>query len=524
MQLPAYSRWHRALLLSLGASLTSCTLLFLVWTWHWPLLGDASLIHYICFLMDHGMAPYRVLGDMNMPGSFLLEWAVMHSYGFGSLAWRLYDLTLAAVATLAMVSIARPSGWFAGLYAGLLFVPVHGADGLNDTGQRDLSLAVLLIAAYAFLFVALRRRQPWAMGLFGLCLGAAATIKPTVAPLGLLLLVLAWIVLRRSFGDGRGAWLSLAWGGAGLLIPLLAVLVFLLHWQALGAFVHGLHTVVPYYASLAHRPLGFLLLHSVSPVLPMGVLWLAVSWRVREWRRWESVALGLGLLFGLASYVVQAKGFAYYRYPLLLLLLLVMAMDCLAALRSPVGQPWVRIAAIAGLSFGAFAVAPGSTLKAHSFDWRDLQYIDALQADLTALHPQQGKVQCIDSIGGCGSTLYRMRLVQATGLLSDFLLFGSAEAEAVREARSGFLAAATANPPEILVISSGLHLSPEVGGYDKLERWPGFVHYLAANYTLARQWQPTRPVHWWARLEAARGYRIYLRKPVAPSGPAPAHL
>ena len=75
--------------------------LFVVWSWRWPLVGDASLIHYIAFLIERGWAPYRDLGDMNMPGSFLIELAAMHVFGYGDLAWRIFDFTLLGCAAAA---------------------------------------------------------------------------------------------------------------------------------------------------------------------------------------------------------------------------------------------------------------------------------------------------------------------------------------------------------------------------------------------------------------------------------------
>jgi len=95
----------------LAASLTLSALLYFLWSWHWPLVGDASLIHYIAFLIERGWAPYRDLGDMNMPGSYLIELAAMHLLGPGALAWRLFDFTLLAAATAAFFSIlATDSG------------------------------------------------------------------------------------------------------------------------------------------------------------------------------------------------------------------------------------------------------------------------------------------------------------------------------------------------------------------------------------------------------------------------------
>src|SRR5258708_26275788 len=77
-------------------SLTLCTLLFALWTWHWPLVGDAALMHYTAFLADHGMVPYRDLLEMNAPGAWVPDWLVMHTLGGGARAWRVYDPLLGA--------------------------------------------------------------------------------------------------------------------------------------------------------------------------------------------------------------------------------------------------------------------------------------------------------------------------------------------------------------------------------------------------------------------------------------------
>ena len=154
---------------ALAASLSVSALLYFAWSWRWPLVGDASLIHYIGWLIGRGWAPYREIGDMNMPGSYLIEIAAMHVFGMGDLAWRLFDFALMAAATASFFVITRargapsfaaPSrrvgpedGWLAGLFAACLFILVHGRDGLAEGGQRDLTMAVCLVVATAFLFV-----------------------------------------------------------------------------------------------------------------------------------------------------------------------------------------------------------------------------------------------------------------------------------------------------------------------------------------------------------------------------------
>jgi hypothetical protein len=92
-------------------------------TIHWPLVGYASLMHYVAFLIDHGLGPYRDIVDIDLPASYLPDWTIIHLFGPSALPWRLYDLSLLAIATAAMAVIARPSGWFPALWAGLPLRP-----------------------------------------------------------------------------------------------------------------------------------------------------------------------------------------------------------------------------------------------------------------------------------------------------------------------------------------------------------------------------------------------------------------
>ena len=43
----------------------------------WPLIHDAPLFHYVAWLMGQGLVPYRDIFDMNLPGVYLLHWAVL---------------------------------------------------------------------------------------------------------------------------------------------------------------------------------------------------------------------------------------------------------------------------------------------------------------------------------------------------------------------------------------------------------------------------------------------------------------
>jgi len=533
------ARLFRAML---ATSLSVSTLLYFVWSWHWPLVGDASLIHYMGWLIERGWAPYRQIGDMNMPGSYLLELAAMHLFGMGDLAWRIYDFTLMAAAGAAFFVIARcvdasssaassrrvatDASWLAGLLAACLFVLIHGRDGLAEGGQRDLTMAICLVVATAFVFVAIRRDAAWAAAAFGLFSGVALTIKPTALPLTVAQMIVAGYMLR-SRGQKRETphprWLrpAIAFLAGYLVAPCIALL-FLIRERALLAFFANLHGLVLYYSGLGHKPPGFLLLHSVSPLLPLVLLWLAVLALRRQAMDWERGVLLCGAVFGLVSYLVQARGFPYYRYTLLIFLLPLMAMDFTQAAQTELSNLWRNAAhtrrikaaqwlALAALAFGGFFLAPQSAVLMHRYRWWETDFISSLQQNLDTLGGQRlsGHIQCIDSISGCGNVLYRMRLEPANGLLVDFPLFGEPGVPFVQQTRESFSAAMNASPPEVLVVSSALYVDGP-GEYRKLDRWPTFGRFLAEDYTLQTEWSPSRTARWWSREETPASYRIYL--------------
>jgi hypothetical protein len=513
----------RALRLSLAVSLVISTALFVFWSRHWPLVGDASLMHYIGFLIEHGRAPYRDLGDMDMPGTFLIEMAAMKVFGGGAAGLRLFDFTLLGVAAGSYVVVTKRAGWFAAVFAGALFALVHGRDGMAQGGQRDLTIAALLLAATAVLFVAIRRRAWWGMVGFGLLSGIALTIKPTPLPLSLgQLLIAAWVMPKPDFERDRvlhPVW-TVFWAGVGLLVGPLVSLGFLLQQRAVGAFWVSLRTVVPYYQSLGHRPLAYLLSHSVSPLIALVLIWFAVLALARPRLDWQRGLLLCGAGFALAAFVFQARGWPYHRYPLLAFLLPLMAMDFSAAMELlQTRAPQLRFAAalsMVALCVGGFWIGPQSALQIHRFRWWQTDFITTLEGNLDRLGGAglAGRVQCIDWFSGCGTTLYKMRLMPATGVLSDFLLFGPPDKPAIQQARAMF-GEAFVHPPKVIVVSSYLQFSGP-GNYEKLDLWPELKAFLDRDYRLDTDWKPTRTERWWNREELPYGYRIYVRKETEP--------
>src|ERR1700742_3206485 len=160
-EIPSRTGISAAWLWLFGAVLIACSLIFVVMTRHWPMVGDAALIRYSVFLIQHGWAPYRDFVDINMPGAYLTTAIGSHLAVSEDVSWRIFDLGLIALACVGFFVIARPYSRFAALFATTMLLLVHGQDGVQQAGQRDLVIAALLVAAVAFLLEAVRRDRWW---------------------------------------------------------------------------------------------------------------------------------------------------------------------------------------------------------------------------------------------------------------------------------------------------------------------------------------------------------------------------
>jgi hypothetical protein len=501
----------RKLFFAISLWLLACAAAFVALSWHWPMVGNVTYMHYVVFLMRHGMVPYRDIIEMNLPGSYLIESAVMSLLGPGSIGWRIYDLLLLAVASVSMVAILRPHGRAAGIFAAVLFLMIHAQDGVIMTGERDFAVAVFLLAATALLFFAIRRArtdlassiaESLAIFGFGALAGFAITIKPTVIPVALCLFLWALWMLRRRVGPSLSFILITI---AGFLLPVAITLVFLTREGATAAFLAALRGIIPYHASLAHRPLGFLLLHCVSPILALAILWIAAAvFSTRGNAGPERIALFLCVACGLLSFLVQAKGFAYQRYPFIAFLCVLIAADLTRLARQRDAIRWLGIG---GLITGTL-LCTSCLIRAASFDRRDPAR--PLLADLQSLGVADRSVQCMDTGGSCIDDLYAGRIVQSTGLIYDCYLLDGTNPVAL-SLRQRFWEQIARNPPRLVVVtgSACYEVAPNSNKYAK---WPEFTAWLDANYTLARVSGPQPQLHYWSRRQTPFAYRIYIRR------------
>ena len=451
---------------------------YVVFTLHWQWMWDTQVMHYVSFLIDHGKVPYKDIYDINMPGAYLTERWAIDIFGGGDLGWRLYEFTLLGSMTLAMIVIAMPYDWLAGLFAGVLFSLHYGTLGPFQAAQRDEVMTVLLFIGYAFLFTAVRRSWPALMLPFGLAVGIAILIKPTVLPFAIALLLFPFFVLRRR---GKSPVSYILFALAGFAVALAILLDFLLPQHAFGPFFFILHKLVPYYSSLAHPSLWVLIRRSLPQAFliyaPIAVV-LAIANPHRA--NWEMWAIRVGFLFGAISYFVQHKGYDYHRIAYVCFGLLWIGLEFTGALKD---HGWRRNLGVAGMVF-ALLIVPFHVRKIRQIhDTNPAAFV--LEQDLIRLGGDklQGKVQCLDMVGGCFSALYRLGLVQTTGFTGDPLFFGTDDGDVVPYYRKIFWDDIHRDTPEVIILSNEWYQSSTYS-FDKLNTWPEFRDYLNSAYTL----------------------------------------
>lgn len=479
---------------------SAAALAWLVWrSRDWALVHDAPLLHYVAWLLDRGLVPYRDLLDMNWPGVYLLHWLLLRTGGAGDLAWRLFDLAWLAGAGLALHALARPAAGRGGALAGaLLFALYHLAGGPWRAGQRDFLLAALLLAGAAGVArhgEAPRAPAPLAWG--GLALGAAATLKPQAL---LLAAALGVIALRASPAGRRlaaGATLALA-----VAAPLGGVAGWLAARGGLAAFLDvAFGYVLPLYSRVGRvgilESLGW---HARGRTLLALLLLLAALGLARACRAGHSArgaVLACGVAYGWLHYWLQGKGWEYHLYPLVAFLCAAGAPAFGPARPRPgPARAWLRpaVATLAGLALVGVLGLKAADAVAPSWVVAKLRRVERLARDLGATAAPGQPVQVLDVTAGGVHAALRLGLPPATRFMYDFHFFHHVDHPRVRAMRAELLDGLRAGRAALVVL---MEEGWPRAGYERIEAFPELAELLARDYRLAVD---------------GEGYRIYAQR------------
>jgi len=224
----------------------------------WRLRHDSPFMLYMGYLMEHfNYVPYRDFFDVNMLGTYLSYQYLGRYFGFTDHGMHVADLMLLGILAVILALMLWRLGLRVVWAAFLLFSLSYLLEGSSMTLQRDY-LVLFPVGLGIALAVGLPGFAPTRRALLaGFCFSAAAAIKPHVA-IGLLP-VLIYLASEQSSGErGWRSW-SLAFlrNGAhaalGGILPVIAVVGYLLHNGALHDFMDSALHYVPLYAELTER-------------------------------------------------------------------------------------------------------------------------------------------------------------------------------------------------------------------------------------------------------------------------------
>jgi len=208
----------------------------------WPLVGDATIFHFIAAQFQFGAVPYRDIFDINMPLTYFIHAAVLAIGGMGDVAWRAFDLTAAVLMSSLILMLVWPAGRAAAILAVLTVVVTHLLLGPYSAGQRDFLMSIPALAATLALAKAAEGQEH--RHFYVMLAGAFAMTAASIKPSGMLLLLLPVFA-----GVGRD-WRELLWviiGAAGTVILVFGMLAA---WGGLGSFITMMPGMMARYASL----------------------------------------------------------------------------------------------------------------------------------------------------------------------------------------------------------------------------------------------------------------------------------
>lgn len=444
----------------------------------WPLVGDATIFHFIAGQMKMGAVPYRDIFDMNMPLTYDIHAAVVAIGGMSDIAWRIFDLTAAAVLSALILMLVWPAGRAMAILAMLAVLVTHLLHSAYAAGQRDFLISICAVgAALVSVRAAEDHERRW---LFLLLAGAFPMTAALIKPSGILLLFLPALTTRLHWREMT----LIVLGAACVGIPVFGMLAL---QGGLSAFVTMLSGLLPLYASIGGGARSVpAILKAVAWIAPIAGLGLAAALTIAAPKP-PRVRVMIGLTaFGLVHLLAQRKGWSYHFYPL------AVGLACWGAW-SFAGLPTRRVFVcliVIALALGWLRPDLGSRVENDAASRASLAMRSALESRL----PRGARVQMLNSDSGAFLAMARAGMRQATPHIQWFSLLFAKD-----KGRRDFLTTLEADPPYGILLTNDQW--PKGQGFDAADNLPEFGTLLAELYDLNL-----------AGHEDSISWRFYLRR------------
>jgi len=470
---------------SLAGILTFSTILLIVKSWDWPLIWDAARVHYVCWRILEGCAPYRDIFDVDFPGTYFFQLFVMKVLGKGNLGWRIFDISCLIVINIFIIIYCRPYGKLPSLLGAALFSSFHLYNGPLYAGQRDYYMTTFIIAG---IYLAARYFENnlnlYFLSSSGLVLGAAPTIKPHA---GIYLLFVLFLILVFSYRSGY------RWWAHGILFVICASVfpgvIFFWLWSIGGLdsfFEIVFKYLIPFYSQFKYHSISYALfqrflkvplIFEILIICGLGIVDLIIQEKVQIRR----LLLIGGVLCGFILYVAQGRN-DYQLYPAILFLFLcaVSLIDTLRIKYSP--RIYIlTLAVVLHLSIGFGYRSIKSFIAEPPHHFKGFQCTEDLILDLQGRVSPSENVQVIDFMSGAIQALYTLHYRQATKFIYDFHFFHNSAHPYIKKLREEFLTELKQKPPIFIIVAKN---SWPASGYERLQDFPELVEWIHSNYFL----------------------------------------
>jgi hypothetical protein len=442
----------------------------------WPLVGDATIFHFIAGQMKLGAVPYRDIADMNMPLTYGIHAAVVAIGGMSDVAWRVFDLTATAVMSALILMLVGPAGRAVAILAMLAVLVMHLSHSPYAAGQRDFLMSIPAVAAALVSARAAEdHKRRW---LYLLLAGAFTMTAASIKPSGILLLFLPALATRLHWRE----MILLILGAAGVGLLVFATLAL---QGGLGAFVTMMRELLPLYASIEARSVPATL-KAVVWIAPIAGLAIAAALSIAAPKP-PRVRVMIGLTaFGVIHLLAQRKGWSYHFYPL------AVGLACWGAWTFAALPTWRMLVCLIVFATALGWLRPDLVSRVENYAGPRASL--AMQSALESRLPSGARVQMLDSDSGAFLAMARAGMRQATPHIQWFSLLFAKD-----KGRRDFLTALEADPPDAILLTNDQW--PKGQGFDAADKWPEFATLLAEHYDLNL-----------AGHEDSISWRFYLRR------------
>lgn len=368
---------------------------------------DQSIYSLVAREILDGRMPYRDAFDFKPPGIFMVYAAARAVFGPAQVSIRIVEVLSMLATAWGLVRLSEL--WFGrrtvGIFAAALASQVHAQLDFWHTAQPETFGGTLTIWALVLVTRALdtpsRRRVLALWAGAGVLLGVAGLMKPPLAGVGVVLVVLVAgreIIAKRSLRsvDPDRTWVPLAGMAAGGIFPIVLTVAWFSSKGALGDLRQVLFVFTPEYTKISWQKQSVLpmtyygtveWLTSYSSALLTGMLCL-LAFRPTKSELPGVIATFSAIAVHIAGVVMQAKFFPYHWGATFPLTALVAALGLEKALLYSTRKGPVGVAAF-GVIFSILASAKCSApnFGEGSFGYRTKKRLDLLMnppKDVTA--------------------------------------------------------------------------------------------------------------------------------------------